>query len=86
MTYVAQYFHAFSHLGGSLNSQSDKIDRVETAGRRVERFAEVSLSVWEMRHSYEHKMKAVLNILLRWLIIVTGEYGTSAERVDRGDV
>ena len=34
-------------------------DRVETAGRRVERFAEVSLSVWEMRHSYEDRMKVV---------------------------
>jgi len=52
MTYVAQYFHAFSHL-----------DRVETAGRRVERFAEVSLSVWEMRHSYEDRMKAVFHFL-----------------------
>src|SRR5271168_1431126 len=48
MTYVAQYFHAFSHL-----------DKVETAGRRVERFAEVSLSVWEMRHSYEGRMRSV---------------------------
>jgi len=35
------------------------LDRVETAGRRVERFAEVSLSVWEMRHSYEQRMTAV---------------------------
>jgi len=48
MTYAAQYFHAFSHL-----------DKVETAGRRVERFAEVSLSVWEMRHSYEGRMSTV---------------------------
>lgn len=38
---------------------ANKLDRVETAGRRVERFAEVSLSVWEMRHSYEHRMKNV---------------------------
>ena len=36
------------------------VDRVETAGRRVERFAEVSLSVWEMRHSYEDRMKSVI--------------------------
>jgi hypothetical protein len=55
MTYVAQYFHAFSHL-----------DRVETAGRRVERFADVSLSVWEMRHSYEARMKAVPRLAV-WL-------------------
>ena len=60
MTYVAQYFHAFSHLGSNVILQSLQItDRVETAGRRVERFAEVSLSVWEMRHSYEDRMKAV---------------------------
>ena len=67
MTYVAQYFHAFSHL-----------DKVETAGRRVERFAEVSLSVWEMRHSYEGRMKTVYPkhmVLIRSFLLILKTFG-----------
>ncbi|RUS25259.1 hypothetical protein BC938DRAFT_472411 [Jimgerdemannia flammicorona] len=45
MTYVAEYFHAFSAL-----------DKVETAGRRVAKFAEVMNSVWEMQHDYERRV------------------------------
>jgi len=65
MTYVAQYFHAFSHL-----------DKVETAGRRVERFAEVSLSVWEMRHSYEARMKAVSSLVSEFNEVIICDAGT----------
>ncbi|CAG8518171.1 11207_t:CDS:10 [Ambispora leptoticha] len=49
MTYVAQYFHAFSEL-----------DKVETAGRRVAKFAEVMQSVWDMKHDYERQVKQLM--------------------------
>ncbi|KAL1923793.1 uncharacterized protein VTP21DRAFT_8773 [Calcarisporiella thermophila] len=59
MTYVAQYFHAFSAL-----------DKVETAGRRVAKFAEVMQSVWEMQHDYERRVLALMeqveNIQAQW--------------------
>ncbi|KAG0171954.1 hypothetical protein DFQ28_010581 [Apophysomyces sp. BC1034] len=45
MTYVAEYFHAFSAL-----------DKVETAGRRVAMFAEVIASIWHMEHDYERRV------------------------------
>lgn len=48
MTYIAYWFHAFSHL-----------DRIETAGRRVEKFVEVMQSAWEMQHNYEKRMAEV---------------------------
>jgi len=49
MTYVAQYFHAFSAL-----------DKVETSGRRLAKFAEVMQSVWEMQNDYEARAKNLL--------------------------
>ncbi|KAG9295436.1 hypothetical protein G9A89_013465 [Geosiphon pyriformis] len=49
MTYVAQYFHAFSAL-----------DKVEIAGRRVAKFAEVMQSVWDMEHDYERRVKKLM--------------------------
>ncbi|RUS25260.1 hypothetical protein BC938DRAFT_472411 [Jimgerdemannia flammicorona] len=49
MTYVAEYFHAFSAL-----------DKVETAGRRVAKFAEVMNSVWEMQHDYERRVLGLM--------------------------
>ena len=48
MTYIAYWFHAFSHL-----------DRIETAGRRVEKFVEVMQGAWDMQHGYEKRMAAV---------------------------
>lgn len=48
MTYIAYWFHAFSHL-----------DRIETAGRRVEKFVEVMQGAWEMQHGYEKRMASV---------------------------
>ncbi|KAJ1885848.1 alpha-actinin, partial [Kickxella alabastrina] len=42
MTYVAQYFHAFSSLS-----------KAETAGRRLGKFADVMQSVFDLQHDYE---------------------------------
>ena len=59
MTYVAEYFHAFSAR-----------DEFETAGRRVAKFADVLASVWEMEHQYELRvcelMEAVEFIQEEW--------------------
>lgn len=49
MTYVAYWFHAFSAL-----------DKIETAGRRVEKFVEVTGSALEMQHSYEERVRKLL--------------------------
>jgi hypothetical protein len=48
MTYVAQYFHAFS--------QSEK---AEAAIRRIENFAKMALSHWEMQNDYAARAKAL---------------------------
>ncbi|KAI8341476.1 calponin homology domain-containing protein [Chlamydoabsidia padenii] len=53
MTYVAEYFHAFSAL-----------DKVETAGRRVAKFAEVIASVWQMRNDYERRVLTLMDAVL----------------------
>ncbi|BFZ54058.1 alpha-actinin [Savitreella phatthalungensis] len=45
MTYIAQYFHAFSHL-----------DKVETAGRRLDKFVDTVHSAWVMQVEYERRM------------------------------
>ncbi|KAJ1968962.1 alpha-actinin [Dispira parvispora] len=50
MTYVAQYFHAFSTL-----------DRVDRAGRRVGKFAEVMQSVWDMGNDYERRVRELIS-------------------------
>ena len=59
MTYVAQYFHAFSQL-----------NELEVAGRRVGKFANVVKSAWEMRNDYEKRARALLaninEIQARW--------------------
>ncbi|KAG0239019.1 hypothetical protein BGW41_007966 [Actinomortierella wolfii] len=52
MTYVAQYFHAFSELG-----------KVDTAGRRVAKFAEVMESVWEMQNDYERRVNELMQAI-----------------------
>ena len=46
MTYVAQYFHAFSVQ-----------DKFGTAARRVGGFAEVMQQAWQMEHDYELRVK-----------------------------
>ncbi|CCX34270.1 calponin homology domain-containing protein [Pyronema domesticum] len=59
MTYIAYWFHAFSHL-----------DRIETAGRRVEKFVEVMQGAWDMQHNFEKRMAELLrqiaNIQQQW--------------------
>ncbi|KAF7721919.1 hypothetical protein EC973_003932 [Apophysomyces ossiformis] len=59
MTYVAEYFHAFSAL-----------DKVETAGRRVTKFAEVVDSIWHMEHDYERRVfewkEAIQTVRTKW--------------------
>ncbi|KAI3630337.1 hypothetical protein MIR68_011772 [Amoeboaphelidium protococcarum] len=59
MTYVAQYFHAFS-----------KLDSLEVAGRRVGKFANVMKATWEMKNDYERRagafIKAIADITSGW--------------------
>jgi Ca2+-binding EF-hand superfamily protein len=59
MTYVAQYFHAFSSLG-----------KVEVAGRRVGKFAVALKAAFEMQHNYEVRasklIKDVTQITQTW--------------------
>lgn len=50
MTYVAHWFHAFSAL-----------DKIETAGRRVEKFVEVMSSSIDLQHSYEDRVNRILD-------------------------
>lgn len=74
MTYIAQYFHAFSHL-----------DKVETAGRRVEKFADTMYSAWSMQSDFEVRMKKLLksiNSLLRaWQAATfSGDYEDAKEQ------
>ncbi|PGH10007.1 hypothetical protein GX51_00273 [Blastomyces parvus] len=52
MTYIAYWFHAFSQL-----------ERVENAGRRVEKFVMNMQGAWEMQNSFERRMKALLQAI-----------------------
>lgn len=49
MTYIAYWFHAFSAM-----------ERVENAGRRVEKFVSNMQGAWEMEHAYEQRVRALL--------------------------
>ena len=49
MTYIAYWFHAFSAM-----------ERVENAGRRVEKFVSNMQGAWEMQNNYERRMRALL--------------------------
>jgi len=49
MTYIAYWFHAFSQM-----------ERVENAGRRVEKFVSSMNGAWEMQNNYERRMRALL--------------------------
>lgn len=73
MTYVAQYFHAFSAS-----------DKVETAGRRVAKFAELIQSTWEMQHAYETRVTQLIqsmsNIQSVWASARFDETYTDAKR------
>ena len=49
MTYIAYWFHAFSQM-----------ERVENAGRRVEKFVTSMQGAWGMQNSYESRMSKLL--------------------------
>ncbi|KAF3930087.1 Alpha-actinin-2 [Dactylella cylindrospora] len=49
MTYIAYWFHAFSHL-----------DKIENAGRRVEKFVAHMQGAWDMQHAFEQRMEKLL--------------------------
>jgi len=49
MTYIAYWFHAFSQM-----------EKVENAGRRVEKFVSNMKGAWEMQSSYEKRIKELL--------------------------
>ena len=49
MTYVAYWFHAFSQM-----------EKVENAGRRVEKFVLNMQGAWEMQSAYERRMAELL--------------------------
>lgn len=50
MTYIAYWFHAFSQM-----------EKVENAGRRVEKFVNNMQGAWEMQSSYERRMRQLLD-------------------------
>lgn len=49
MTYIAYWFHAFSQM-----------ERVENAGRRVEKFVTNMTGAWEMQNNFERRMRELL--------------------------
>ncbi|KAI8968324.1 hypothetical protein BDF20DRAFT_828153, partial [Mycotypha africana] len=80
MTYVAEYFHAFSAR-----------DEFETAGRRVAKFADVLASVWDMEHQYELRVRALMEavelVQEEWLNTqLTDSYFDAKEKSEAFDV
>lgn len=53
MTYIAYWFHAFSQM-----------EKVENAGRRVEKFFNNMQGAWEMQSAYERRMAALLQRMI----------------------
>jgi len=49
MTYIAYWFHAFSQM-----------EKVENAGRRVEKFVNNMQGAWEMQSAYERRIRELL--------------------------
>jgi len=49
MTYIAYWFHAFSQM-----------EKVENAGRRVEKFVTNMQGSWEMQNNFERRMRELL--------------------------
>lgn len=70
MTYIAYWFHAFSSM-----------ERVENAGRRVEKFVTNMQGAWEMESAYEKRMRALLRqIDAQWQTWQTSSFeGTYAD-------
>jgi hypothetical protein len=54
MTYIAYWFHAFSQM-----------EKVENAGRRVEKFVNSMQGAWEMQSAYERRMRELLKNINR---------------------
>ena len=54
MTYIAYWFHAFSQM-----------ERVENAGRRVEKFVQNMQGSWEMQNAFEQRMRDLLRQIAR---------------------
>lgn len=52
MTYIAYWFHAFSQM-----------EKVENAGRRVEKFVNNMQGAWEMQSAYERRMRALFKAI-----------------------
>ncbi|KAF2430326.1 alpha-actin-like proteinin [Tothia fuscella] len=50
MTYIAYWFHAFSQM-----------EKVENAGRRVEKFVVNMQGAWDMQNGFERRMRALLD-------------------------
>ena len=74
MTYIAYWFHAFSQM-----------ERVENAGRRVEKFVTNMQGAWGMQNSFEQRMKDLLREIRvqrqEWeQATFTGEYGDAKEQ------
>ena len=67
MTYVAQYFHAFSVMGepafiGPANEKINAkrtIDRADVLARRVTMFADTIETIWTSRNDYERRASLV---------------------------
>ena len=74
MTYIAYWFHAFSQM-----------ERVENAGRRVEKFISNMQGAWGMQNSFEQRMKDLLEEIRtqrrKWEIATfTGTYTDAKEQ------
>ena len=52
MTYIAYWFHAFSQM-----------EKVENAGRRVEKFVNNMQGAWEMQSAYERRMRELIKAI-----------------------
>ncbi|KAK6950460.1 hypothetical protein Daesc_008788 [Daldinia eschscholtzii] len=57
MTYIAYWFHAFSQM-----------EKVENAGRRVEKFVNNMQGAWEMQSAYEKRMAELLRQIREQII------------------
>ena len=77
MTYIAYWFHAFSQM-----------ERVENAGRRVEKFVTNMQGAWGMQNSFEQRMKDLLQEIQlqrqKWeQATFTGVYADAKEQSSR---
>jgi Ca2+-binding EF-hand superfamily protein len=54
MTYIAYWFHAFSQM-----------ERVENAGRRVEKFVQNMQGAWQMQNDFEKRMRELLEAIAK---------------------